>query len=425
MKVMVIGGGGREHAIVRALKKSPRIDALYALPGNGGMAADAVCVPVKASDIEGAVRFGREHGIDFAVVAPDDPLVMGMVDALEAAGIRCFGPNRAAAVIEGSKAFAKDLMRRYHIPTAAYAVFTEQAAAEDYIRRVGAPVVVKADGLALGKGVTVAQTVDEALDALRAIMQDKVFGASGSRVVIEECLTGPEVSVLAFTDGTTVVPMVSSMDHKRALDGDCGPNTGGMGTIAPNPFYTPEIAERCRREIFEPTIAAMRAEGRPFQGCLYFGLMLTPDGPKVIEYNCRFGDPETQVVLPLLQSDLLEIMLAVREGRLAQTPVRFSSGAACCVIVASEGYPRAYQTGVPISYPAGMPALSAQVFSAGTRLEDGALVTSGGRVVGVTATADTLPQAVARAYEAVKQVHFSNAYYRRDIGARALSAMEG
>ena len=425
MKVMVIGGGGREHAIVRALKKSPRIDALYALPGNGGMAADAVCVPVKASDIEGVAAFGREHGIDFAVVAPDDPLVMGMVDALEAAGIRCFGPNRAAAVIEGSKAFAKDLMQRYHIPTAAYAVFTEQAAAEDYVRRVGAPVVVKADGLALGKGVTVAQTVDEALQALRAIMEDKVFGASGSRVVIEECLTGPEVSVLAFTDGKTVVPMISSMDHKRALDGDCGPNTGGMGTVAPNPFYTPEIAARCRREIFEPTIAAMNAEGRPFKGCLYFGLMLTPDGPKVIEYNCRFGDPETQVVLPLLESDLLEIMLAVREERLAEVPVQFSSGAACCVIVASAGYPKSYETGFAITYPGELPQLSAQVFSAGTRLKDGALVTSGGRVVGVTATADTLPQAVARAYKAVEQVHFSNAYYRRDIGARALTAMEG
>ena len=425
MKVMVIGGGGREHAIVRALKKSPRIDALYALPGNGGMAADAVCVPVKASDIEGVAAFGREHGIDFAVVAPDDPLVMGMVDALEAAGIRCFGPNRAAAVIEGSKAFAKDLMQRYHIPTAAYAVFTEQAAAEDYVRRVGAPVVVKADGLALGKGVTVAQTVDEALQALRAIMEDKVFVASGSRVVIEECLTGPEVSVLAFTDGKTVVPMISSMDHKRALDGDRGPNTGGMGTIAPNPFYTPEIAARCRREIFEPTIAAMNAEGRPFKGCLYFGLMLTPDGPKVIEYNCRFGDPETQVVLPLLESDLLEIMLAVREERLAEVPVQFSSGAACCVIVASAGYPQSYETGFAITYPGELPQLSAQVFSAGTRLKDGALVTSGGRVVGVTATADTLPQAVARAYKAVEQVHFSNAYYRRDIGARALTAMEG
>ena len=425
MKVMVIGGGGREHAIVRALKKSPRIDALYALPGNGGMAADAVCAPVKASDIEGVAAFGREHGIDFAVVAPDDPLVMGMVDALEAAGIRCFGPNRAAAIIEGSKAFAKDLMQRYHIPTAAYAVFTEQAAAEDYVRRVGAPVVVKADGLALGKGVTVAQTVDEALQALRAIMEDKVFGASGSRVVIEECLTGPEVSVLAFTDGKTVVPMISSMDHKRALDGDRGPNTGGMGTIAPNPFYTPEIAARCRREIFEPTIAAMNAEGRPFKGCLYFGLMLTPDGPKVIEYNCRFGDPETQVVLPLLESDLLEIMLAVREERLAEVPVQFSSGAACCVIVASAGYPKSYETGFAITYPGELPQLSAQVFSAGTRLKDGALVTSGGRVVGVTATADTLPQAVARAYKAVEQVHFSNAYYRRDIGARALTAMEG
>ena len=419
MKVMVIGGGGREHAIVRALKKSPRIDALYALPGNGGMAADAVCAPVKASDIEGVAAFGREHGIDFAVVAPDDPLVMGMVDALEAAGIRCFGPNRAAAVIEGSKAFAKDLMQRYHIPTAAYAVFTEQAAAEDYVRRVGAPVVVKADGLALGKGVTVAQTVDEALQALRAIMEDKVFGASGSRVVIEECLTGPEVSVLAFTDGKTVVPMISSMDHKRALDGDCGPNTGGMGTVAPNPFYTPEIAARCRREIFEPTIAAMNAEGRPFKGCLYFGLMLTPDGPKVIEYNCRFGDPETQVVLPLLESDLLTVMQATTNGTLADTEVRFSDKYACCVITASAGYPVSYKKGYEITMT---PEAAAHTYVAGAKLENGKLLTSGGRVTGTTAVAGSLADAIREAYRLADGVQFENAYRRSDIGQRALQA---
>ena len=424
MRIMVIGSGGREHALIRALRKSPRVEAIFALPGNGGMAADATCVPVKATDIPGAVAFAREEHIDFAVVAPDDPLVMGMVDALEAAGVRCFGPRQNAAIIEGSKVFAKELMRKYGIPTAAYAVFTEQAAAEDYIRRVGAPAVVKADGLALGKGVTVAQTEAEALDALRAMMADHVFGASGSRVVIEECLTGPEVSVLAFTDGKTVVPMVSSMDHKRAQDGDRGPNTGGMGTIAPNPYYTPEVAERCRREIFEPTIAAMNAEGRPFQGCLYFGLMLTPDGPKVIEYNCRFGDPETQVVLPLLQSDLLEIMLAVREGRLAQTPVEFAGGAACCVVMASAGYPLKYETGFPIRFQAQLDDLHAEIYCAGVRTEDGVPVTSGGRVLGVTATAEDLPEAIRRAYAAVARTDFENAYYRHDIGKRALAAME-
>ncbi len=424
MRVMVIGSGGREHALVRSLKKSPKVSELYVLPGNGGIAADAVCVPIGAKDIDGVVAFGREHQIEFAVVAPDDPLVLGMVDALEAAGIPCFGPRKNAAIIEGSKVFSKELMKKYHIPTARYEVFTDQAAAEAYLADAPVPIVVKADGLALGKGVTVAQTREEALEAVRAMMADKIFGASGARVVIEECLTGPEVSVLAFTDGRTVIPMVSSMDHKRAGDGDRGPNTGGMGTVAPNPFYTPEIAERCRREIFEPTIAAMNAEGRTFQGCLYFGLMLTPDGPKVIEYNCRFGDPETQVVLPLLESDLMEIMLAVRNGRLAETEVRFSDGAACCVIAASEGYPKSYESGFPISWPENGSIPDTQVFSAGTKLVDGQLVTGGGRVVGVTAVAPTLRQAVQKAYEGVEQVSFRNRYYRHDIGARALSVME-
>jgi len=422
MQIMVIGSGGREHALIRALKKSRKVDRIYALPGNGGMTTDAVCVDVAAKDIAGAVSFAKTHQIDFAVVAPDDPLVLGMVDALEEAGIACFGPRANAAIIEGSKVFSKELMRKYHIPTAKYEVFSDLSAAEDYVRSIGAPLVVKADGLALGKGVTVAQTTEEALAALQAIMADRVFGESGARIVIEECLTGPEVSVLSFTDGKTVVPMVSSMDHKRAHDGDEGPNTGGMGTIAPNPYYTPEIAARCMKEIFKPTIAAMNAEGRTFKGCLYFGLMLTPDGPKVIEYNCRFGDPETQVVLPLMESDLLDVMLAVRDGRLAETEVKFSDGAACCVILASDGYPGKYETGYPISIPQ---LAEAEIYSAGVKLKDGIPVTGGGRVLGVTTTADTLSEAIARAYAAAEQVHFENAYCRHDIGRRALAALEG
>lgn len=424
MRIMVVGGGGREHAIIRALKKSPKSTEIFALPGNGGIAADAECIAIKATDIPAVVDFAQSHSIDFAVVAPDDPLVLGMVDALEAAGIPCFGPNRAAAIIEGSKVFSKDLMKKYHIPTAGYEVFTDLKAAEAYLADAALPIVVKADGLALGKGVTVAQTRQEALAAIHALMEDRVFGESGSRVVIEECLTGPEVSVLTFTDSRVVVPMVSSMDHKRARDGDEGPNTGGMGTIAPNPYYTPEIAERCRREIFEPTIAAMNADGRPFKGCLYFGLMLTPDGPKVIEYNCRFGDPETQVVLPLLKSDLLEIMMAVREERLAEVPVEFDTGAACCVIMASEGYPGKYETGYPVQLPENLTDLNVEIYSAGTKLQDGVLCTSGGRVLGVTATAETLPAAIAGAYAAVGQTRFENACYRHDIGNRALAAME-
>ncbi len=424
MRIMVVGGGGREHAIIRALKRSPRATEIYALPGNGGIAADATCVAVKATDIPGVVAFAKEHRIEFAVVAPDDPLVMGMVDALEEAGVACFGPNKAAAIIEGSKVFSKDLMKKYNIPTAGYEVFTDLAEAEAYLAAADAPIVVKADGLALGKGVTVAQTRQEAVDAIHALMEDKVFGESGSRVVIEECLTGPEVSVLAFTDGKIVVPMVSSMDHKRAHDGDEGPNTGGMGTIAPNPYYTAEIAERCRREIFEPTMAAMNAEGRTFKGCLYFGLMLTPNGPKVIEYNCRFGDPETQVVLPLLKSDLLEIMMAVRNGRLSEIPVEFAEDAACCVIMASSGYPGKYETGYPVELPENLDDLNAEIYSAGTKLQDGVLVTSGGRVLGVTATAGDLPTAIKRAYAAVNRTHFNKCYYRHDIGNRALAAME-
>jgi phosphoribosylamine--glycine ligase len=420
MKLMVIGGGGREHAIIRKLKENRDVEVIYALPGNGGIAADAVCVDVAATDIDGAVRFATENGIDFAVVTPDDPLVLGMVDALEAAGIPCFGPEKKAAVIEGSKVFAKELMKKYGIPTARYEVFTDRDAALAYLETAPLPTVIKADGLALGKGVIIAQTRQEARDAIAAIMVDRKFGRSGDRVVIEEFLTGPEVSVLSFTDGETVVPMVSSMDHKRALDGDRGLNTGGMGTVAPNPYYTAEAAERCMEEIFLPTIRAMRAEGRTFRGCLYFGLMLTPDGPKVIEYNCRFGDPETQVVLPLLESDLLTVMRACRDGKLAGTEVRFSGGAACCVVMASAGYPGAYEKGFEITVD---PDISATVYVAGARRKDGKLVTGGGRVLGVVATADDLPSAVAEAYRQAEKVHFDNAFYRRDIGRRALEAL--
>ena len=419
MKVMVIGSGGREHTIIKALKKSPEITALYALPGNGGIAADAVCVNIGAKDIEGAVRFAREEKIDYAVVAPDDPLVLGMVDALEEAGVACFGPRKDAAIIEGSKVFSKNLMKKYGIPTAAYETFSHMEDALAYLETAKIPTVVKADGLALGKGVIIAQTREEAREAVISMMQDKRFGESGSKVVIEEFLTGPEVSVLAFTDGNCVRPMVSSMDHKRALDGDQGLNTGGMGTIAPNPYYTPEIADICMRTIFLPTVAAMNTEGRTFKGCLYFGLMLTPDGPKVIEYNCRFGDPETQVVLPLLKSDLFTVMRAVTDGTLAETDVEIADGCACCVVKASEGYPQSYETGFEITIPND---LDAEVFVAGAKLNDGKLVTSGGRVLGVTATAPTLREAIDRAYANADRVTFANAYCRRDIGQRALQA---
>ncbi len=419
MKLMVVGGGGREHAIIRSLKKNPTITEIFALPGNGGIAQDATCVDVGAKDIDGIVRFAKEHAIDFAVVAPDDPLVLGAVDALEVVGVPCFGPNKAAAVIEGSKVFSKDLMKRYNIPTAAYEVFTDAQTALDYLESAPMPTVIKADGLALGKGVIIAQDLDEAKDAVKTIMSDRKFGDSGSRIVIEEFLTGPEVSVLSFTDGKTVVPMVSSMDHKRALDGDRGLNTGGMGTIAPNPYYTPDVAKRCMEEIFLPTVNAMNAEGRTFKGCLYFGLMLTPQGPKVIEYNCRFGDPETQVVLPLLESDLLTVMQACANGTLASTEVKFSTGSACCVVMASAGYPEAYEKGFAITVDEG---LDGEVYIAGAKREGDKLLTSGGRVLGVVATADTLSAAIEKAYAQVEKVHFDNAFYRKDIGQRALQA---
>ena len=422
MNILVIGSGGREHAVIKAIKKNPTVETIYCLPGNGGIAADATCVDIGAKDIDGIVNFAKENAIDYAIVTPDDPLVLGCVDALSAVGIPCFGPDSKAAIIEGSKAFSKNLMKKYHIPTAAYEIFDDMDKAIAYLQTQDMPIVIKADGLALGKGVIIAQTLAEAEDAVRSMMQDKVFGASGDHVVIEEFLTGPEVSVLAFTDGKTLVPMVSSMDHKRALDHDEGLNTGGMGTIAPNPYYTVDIAKVCMDTIFLPTMAAMNAEGRTFKGCLYFGLMLTPKGPKVIEYNCRFGDPETQVVLPLLESDLLTVMQAVTEERLAEVEVKFAEEkSACCVIMASKGYPQSYEKGYPITIPTN---IADSVYVAGAALKEGKLVNSGGRVLGVTAVADTLPEAIKAAYGKVDVIHFDNAYCRRDIGQRALKALD-
>ena len=422
MDILVVGGGGREHAVIKALNKSRRSGKIYALPGNGGIAEDAECFPVKATDIEGIVRFARERMVDFAVVTPDDPLVLGCVDALEAAGIPCFGPTKDAAVIEGSKVFSKELMKKYGIPTAKSETFSEPEAAVAYLKNAPYPAVIKADGLALGKGVVIAQNFEEAEAAVKNMMVDHVFGASGSRILVEEFLTGPEVSVLSFTDGNIVVPMLSSMDHKRAKDGDEGLNTGGMGTVAPNPYYTEEIAKECMEQIFLPTIRAMKAEGRTFKGCLYFGLMLTKDGPKVIEYNCRFGDPETQVVLPLLTSDLLEIMLAVRGGTLREDMVRFRDGAACCVVLASEGYPQKYETGFEIALPACH--ANEDIYIAGARKQGEKLVTSGGRVLGAVATAEDLPRAVEAAYALAGRISFQNAYMRHDIGRRALAALK-
>ena len=419
MKLLVVGGGGREHAIIRSLKLNPEVTEIFALPGNGGIAQDATCVPIGATDIEKIVDFAVENAIDYAVVAPDDPLVLGCVDALEEKGIPCFGPKANAAIIEGSKAFSKNLMKKYGIPTAAYEIFTDLEAALAYLENAPIPTVIKADGLALGKGVIIAMTRQEAKEAVTDMMANAKFGKSGSTVVIEEFLTGPEVSVLAFTDGKTVRPMVSSMDHKRAGDGDTGLNTGGMGTIAPNPYYTPEIAKQCMEEIFRPTIRAMRKEGRTFKGCLYFGLMLTPNGPKVIEYNCRFGDPETQVVLPLLKSDLLTIMMACTNGTLAKTPVRFSKKHACCVIKASAGYPESYKKGYKLTMS---DRAAKATYVAGAKLDGEKLVTSGGRVTGTTAVRSSLEEAIAAAYRLSAGVKFANAYSRSDIGQRALQA---
>lgn len=417
MKILVVGGGGREHAIIKKIKENESVSKIYALPGNGGIARDAECVDIKATDIDAIVTFALNNGVDYAIVAPDDPLVLGAVDSLTAAGIPCFGPSKAAAIIEGSKVFSKELMKKYGIPTARFEVFDDAEKALEYLETAPIPTVIKADGLALGKGVIIAQTRDEAFDAVKSIMLNKQFGKSGDNIVIEEFLTGPEVSVLAFTDGKVIKPMVSSMDHKRALDGDKGLNTGGMGTVAPNPHYTKAIADECMEKIFIPTVNAMNAEGRTFKGCLYFGLMLTPDGPKVIEYNCRFGDPETQVVLPLLESDLLSVMVATTNGTLAECDVKFKDEYAVCVVMASDGYPVSYEKGFEITIPE---EVSDSVYVAGAALKHGKLVTSGGRVLGVTATAPTLKKALNETYSNVEKINFENAYYRRDIGAKCL-----
>lgn len=418
MKVLVVGSGGREHAIIRKLKESKLVSEIYAAPGNGGISADAECVNIKATDIDAMIDFAVKNQIEFAVVAPDDPLVLGMVDAFEKAGIKTFGPNKAAAILEGSKVFSKELMKKYHIPTAKYEVFDDPNRAIEYIRSENTyPTVIKADGLALGKGVIIAEDFAQAEQAVRSMMEDKIFGESGSHIVIEEFLTGPEVSVLAFTDSKTVKPMISSKDHKRVYDNDKGLNTGGMGTIAPNPYYTDEIAEICMKEIFLPTIHAMVTEGRPFKGCLYFGLMITPNGPKVIEYNCRFGDPETQVVLPLLKTDLMEIFLAVSEERLSELDIQWDKGAAACVVMASGGYPQKYQTGLPITgLDKNGQTSAATIYHAGTKKENDAYLTAGGRVLGVTATGENLEAALSTAYDAVKQISFDGCHYRTDIG---------
>ena len=419
MNLLVVGGGGREHAIIKSLKKNPAVEAIFALPGNGGIASDATCVPIGATDIDGIVAFAKENRIDYAVVAPDDPLVLGCVDRLNEVGIPCFGPTKAAAIIEGSKAFSKNLMKKYGIPTARYEIFSDLNAALKYLKTAPIPTVIKADGLALGKGVIIAQTREEAVQAVTDMMANAKFGKSGSTVVIEEFLTGPEVSVLAFTDGKVVRPMVSSMDHKRIGDNDTGLNTGGMGTIAPNPYYTEEIAKQCMKEIFLPTIRAMKKEKRTFKGCLYFGLMLTPKGPKVIEYNCRFGDPETQVVLPLLKSDLLTVMMACTNGTLSKTPIRFAKKHACCVIKASAGYPESYKKGYKLTMS---PRAAKATYVAGAKLENGELVTSGGRVTGTTAVRSNLKDAIDAAYRLSAGVKFRNAYSRSDIGQKALAA---
>ena len=418
---MVVGGGGREHAIIKKIKENKSVTEIFALPGNGGMAGDATIVPIGAKEIDKIVEFAKANGVDFAVVAPDDPLVLGCVDALEAVGIPSFGPRANAAIIEGSKVFSKNLMKKYAIPTATYEVFDNADAALEYVKTCPIPTVVKADGLALGKGVIIAMDRDTAIDAVKSIMTDKKFGDSGNKIVVEEYLEGPEVSVLAFTDGKSLIPMVSSMDHKRALDGDQGLNTGGMGTVAPNPYYTDELAEVCMKTIFLPTMEAMNKEGRTFKGCLYFGLMITKDGPKVIEYNCRFGDPETQVVLPLLKSDLLEIMMATASGNLDKCNVEFAKESACCVIMASRGYPEKYESGYEIKIA---PEVYDSVYVAGAKITDGVLVNAGGRVLGVTATAPDLASAITEAYRKVEKVTFANAYFRHDIGAKAKLALE-
>lgn len=420
MRVMIVGGGGREHAIVKKIKENKNVTEIFALPGNGGIGFDAKCINIGAKDIDAIVKFAVQSEIDYAIVAPDDPLVLGCVDALNAEGIPCFGPTKDAAIIEGSKVFSKNLMKKYNIPTAQYETFTDVKTALDYLDKANLPIVVKADGLALGKGVIICNTRDEAKQAVREMMENGKFGKSGANVVIEEFLEGPEVSVLAFTDGKVVKPMVSSMDHKRAGDNDTGLNTGGMGTIAPNPFYTKEIADTCMKTIFMPTIDAMNKEGRTFKGCLYFGLMLTKDGPKVIEYNCRFGDPETQVVLPLMESDLLDVMMATTNGTLSETEVKFSEGAAACVIMASKGYPENYEKGFKIEADE---SAKSSIIIAGAKMQGGDLYTTGGRVLGVVAKGENLKEALDKAYKKADLVHFDNAFYRHDIGAKALKVL--
>ncbi len=419
MNILVVGGGGREHAIICKLRENKEVETVYALPGNGGMADVAQCYPIAADDVESIVRFAKEKNVDYVVVAPDDPLVKGCVDALEAEGFECFGPRANAAIIEGSKIFSKNLMKKYGIPTAAYEVFTDAGVAMEYLEKSSYPTVIKADGLALGKGAVIVNSLEEAKETVKSMMLDMQFGESGSRIVVEEFMEGPEVSVLAFTDGKTIKPMVSSMDHKRAHDNDEGLNTGGMGTVAPNPYYTEDVAKECMEKIFLPTIRAMEKEGRLFQGCLFFGLMITKDGPKVIEYNCRFGDPETQVVLPLLKSDLLTIMKATKAGTLDQVDVEFENKNACCVIVASDGYPLKYEKGYEITIE---DEVKPHVYVAGAALKDGKLVNAGGRVLGVVGKGDTLKDAIDTAYKMTEKVHFQNAYYRKDIGKRALQA---
>lgn len=418
MNVLVIGGGGREHVVISKLIEDKRIKRLYCTPGNGGISAYAECVNIKATDVDMIAAFAQQHEIDFAVVTPDDPLVLGMTDVLEDLGIKCFGPSKKAAQIEGSKIFSKNLMKKYGIPTAAYEVFDNSADAIAYVKAQNTyPIVIKADGLALGKGVIIAQNLDEAEAAIKDMIDGGRFGQSGSRVVIEEFLQGPEVTVLAFTDGKTIKPMVSSMDHKRVYDNDKGPNTGGMGTIAPNPHYTPEIAKVCMDTIFLPTIRAMQQEGAPFKGCLYFGLMLTAKGPYVIEYNCRFGDPEAQVVLQLLKTNLLTVFEAVADGRLDEIDIEWEQGAAACVVMASGGYPTKYETGKEITGLEDAEALpGVTIYHAGTRYDDGRYYTAGGRVLNVTAKAKDLSSALKRAYEAVGKIHFEGAHYRTDIG---------
>lgn len=423
MKVLVVGGGGREHALVRKIKESKKVDEFFCTPGNGGISYDAKCFDVAATDIDGVVNLAKEIKADLVVVAPDDPLVAGMVDALNEAGFKTFGPRANAAIIEGSKVFSKELMQKYNIPTAEYKVFDNAEEAIDYIKeRNEFPTVIKADGLALGKGVIIPENLDDAIAGVKEIMEDKIFGASGNNIVVEEFLTGPEVSVLAFTDGKCVKPMVSSMDHKRALDGDKGLNTGGMGTVSPNPYYTQEVAKECMDKIFMPTINAMNNEGRTFKGCLYFGLMITPKGPKVIEYNCRFGDPETQVVLPRLKTDIVDIFEAIDNETLSDLDVEWSDDACACVIMASGGYPKSYPKGIEITGLSNGQLDGVTVYHAGTKLQDNKLVTSGGRVLGVTALGDTLENALKKSYDAVEKIHFEGAHYRRDIGKRALEA---